>query len=79
MPYIQQQARDVLEMGGKPSNPGELNYTLTKIIKDYTYRHGLCYNTINEVVGVLQSVQQEYYRRVATPYEDEKIRVNGDV
>lgn len=79
MPYIKQQARNVLDMGGRPANPGELNYVITKIIKDYTYQNGVCYATINEVVGVLQSVQQEYYRRVVAPYEDEKIRVNGDV
>jgi len=58
-------------------DPGDLNYVLFRIAK------GLCtpprYYKINAVYGVLQCMAFEFYRRVVAPYEDEKIRENGDV
>lgn len=32
-----------------------------------------------QILGVLSCVQQEFYRRVVAPYEDQKCRENGDV
>ena len=37
------------------------------------------YPKIAMVTGVLENIKQEYYRRVAEPYEDMKIRQNGDI
>jgi hypothetical protein len=37
------------------------------------------YAEINEVVGVLECCKLELYRRLAAPYEDTKIKENGDV
>jgi len=37
------------------------------------------YRNINELVGVFECAKLELYRRVASPYEDEKIQSNGDV
>jgi hypothetical protein len=31
------------------------------------------------ITGVLENIKQEYYRRVAEPYEDKKIIENGDI
>jgi hypothetical protein len=31
------------------------------------------------VTGVFRNVADEFYRRVASPYEDQQIRANGDV
>lgn len=59
---------------------GDLNYCITKIIL-----HVLDiieqpkYTKFNTAVGVLESVKLELYRRVISPYEDNKIRENGDV
>jgi len=55
---------------------GELNYVITKILKEV---YPLRYYHINKVMGVLECIKQEYYRRVAAPYEDQKIKENGDV
>jgi ribosomal protein S3AE len=55
---------------------GELNYVITKILKEV---YPLRYYHINKAMGVLECIKQEYYRRVAAPYEDQKIRENGDV
>jgi hypothetical protein len=55
---------------------GELNYVVTKILKQiYPVR----YFQINKAMGVLECVKLEFYRRVAAPYEDKKIKKSGDV
>jgi ribosomal protein S3AE len=55
---------------------GELNYVVTKMLKEI---YPLRYFHINKAVGVLECIKLEYYRRVAAPYEDSKIREAGDV
>jgi hypothetical protein len=87
MPYIKTERRGklnkerVLDLGREIAGPGELNYVLTSIINAYLYAidEEISYDDLNEVVGVLANVQQEFYRRVVVPYEDAKIQQNGDV
>ncbi len=55
---------------------GELNYIITRLLKDI---YPLKYFHINKAIGVLESAKLEYYRRVAAPYEDLKIKENGEV
>ncbi len=55
---------------------GELNYIITRILKE---AYPLRYFNINRAIGVLEACKLEYYRRVAAPYEDTKIEQNGDV
>jgi len=55
---------------------GELNYVVTKILKEI---YPLRYFHINKAIGVLECAKLEYYRRVAAPYEDTKIQESGDV
>ncbi|MBS7614189.1 hypothetical protein KEJ18_00370 [Candidatus Bathyarchaeota archaeon] len=55
---------------------GELNYVVTRILKAV---YPLRYYHINKAIGVLECIKQEFYRRIAAPYEDEKIKENGDV
>lgn len=55
---------------------GELNYVVTKILKGV---YPLRYFHINKAVGVLECIKLEFYRRVAAPYEDLKIKESGDV
>lgn len=59
--------------------PGDLNYFFTSFAKGYTDRNGLSYQTINDVVGALEGAKLEFYRRIAVPYEEGKIKENGDV
>ena len=84
MPYISQRTRNefVLDRGfSLPytiSDPGELNYLITELVKVYmSTNHG--YQAINDVVGALEGAKLEFYRRIAAPYEDLKIADNGDV
>lgn len=60
-------------------NPGELNYILTVICKKYFENNGGRYQQINDIIGALEGCKLEFYRRLAGPYEDTKIKENGDV
>ncbi|HUW48543.1 MAG TPA: hypothetical protein VMW36_07365 [Patescibacteria group bacterium] len=87
MPYIKSENRkkydkvlrelvDTLKRLPPEEVDGELNYVVTKILKDI---YPLRYFHINKAVGVLECIKLEFYRRVAAPYEDLKIKESGDV
>ena len=80
MPYIPGLVRRAdLELNQYDAKtPGELNYVLTRIVLSYLpAKPG--YTAYNEVLGVLEAVKLELYRRAIAPYEDTKITENGDV
>ena len=79
MPYIRQELREQLDDGGLPDNEGELNYVITGLLDDYLSAYGLNYTNLNALVGVLECAKLELYRRIVSPYEDEKLETNGDV
>ena len=81
MPYIKQEMRDQFNDGliTLPSNEGEMNYVITDLLDDFLSAYGLNYANVNALVGVLECAKLELYRRIAAPYEDEKIKENGDV
>ena len=86
MPYIDKEARERVEhttpdtiLNDAPETPGELNFVLTNEILNYLATHGLSYQTCNDIVGALDNCKDEFRRRVQHPYEDGKIKVNGDV
>jgi hypothetical protein len=87
MPYIKMEDRpkyekslsdliNLLKEQPVDSMDGELNYIITRILKE---AYPLRYFNINRAMGVLECCKLEYYRRVAAPYEDTKIEQNGDV
>jgi len=78
MPYIKQEQKKEL-LTRPASNPGELNYLITCVIQHYIRINGLNYQNINDVIGALEGAKLEFYRRIAAPYEDIKIKENGDV
>lgn len=79
MPYIKQHQReDILENVEAPTDPGELNYVITRVVFEY-YKGRGNYQAINDVLGALEGAKLEFYRRVAAPYEDRKKEENGDV
>jgi hypothetical protein len=84
MPYIAQKLRDALvdrehAADTEINTPGELNFVLTAVIREYLHQHKTCYQTINDIIGALEGAKLEFYRRIAVPYEDSKIQENGDV
>jgi len=57
----------------------ELNYVITSICIEYLNTKGKNYQAVNDIVGALEGAKLEFYRRIAAPYEDMKIKQNGDV
>lgn len=87
MPYIKKEQRKIVDTkikelasaikeAGKQDRAGVLNYTVSCLINSL---YELRYSEVNEAVGALECIKQEYYRRLAAPYEDLKIKENGDV
>ena len=87
MPYIKQNQRPEIDKLVEPlilhlkslpveDQDGSLNYTITKILKKLYPQK---YFHLNRALGVLSAVQQEFYRVVIGPYEDTKIKENGQV
>lgn len=83
MPYISQIRRDELDpvqyLYFRPTHAGELNYVISQLLIQYVKDRGLSYQTINDVEGVLAQAARRFDERVAVPYEDDKIRQNGDL
>lgn len=77
MPYLKWEDR--LDYDEYPETPGQLNYAIHGEITEYLRVAGINYETLNTVLGVLEAVKQEFYRRKVTPYEDNKIKENGDI
>ena len=80
MPYITQERRDALVAQPFTSQTvGELNYSITKLSTMYLSRGKWAYRELNDVIGVLEAVKLEFYRRAVVPYENQKMAENGDV
>jgi hypothetical protein len=83
MPYIDPKKRRILVHTSAesywPATVGELNYYVTCAVDSYIAENGLNYSTLNAVIGVLECAKLELYRRVVAPYEDQKMKDNGDV
>jgi hypothetical protein len=87
MPYIPSDEREELDEIAKAlittlrngNFRGRLNYFISTVAQGLIEANGVSYSFLNDFIGVLECVKLELYRRVATPYEDDKILKNGDV
>ena len=84
MPYIHESSREAIDPHIAPlaeqlHSPGDLNYAITRVLMQWLLDKGIDYGNINSVAGVLQKVQAEFDERVTRPYEDLKLKQNGDV
>ena len=85
MPYIKTEDRHkfdlvVGELLEAPiATTGELNYLITTLCQAFMLTRKESYDNHNAVMGVLECVKQEWYRRSTAKYEDVKIAENGDV
>ena len=85
MPYIPRERRKELEMSliqlvdtlGPGPAPGDMNYVIASLL-DRCFAYPLHYGRINVVMGVLECVKQEFYRRIGSLYEDRAREENGD-
>jgi hypothetical protein len=82
VPYIKPEHREELDrwLGNQPGPLvlGDLNYVLTKILNNW-WVDGINYDSVVGVLGTLDAVGKEFYRRAVAPYEDRKREENGDV
>lgn len=93
MPYVRTPDRDELEpilqeferyLEGSTLLPGCLNYLISSMV-DLTALEmqesgkKVGYTFYNEIIGVLECVKLELYRRATAPYEDQARENNGEV
>lgn len=87
MPYINKNNRakfdsciDTLaeKLCEKKFEPGEFNYVVSRLVWKI-FKLTPSYTLGNNLIGALECIKFEFYRRLLSPYEDEKIEQNGDV
>ena len=86
MPYIKQEKREKLDLAvenlrqalGENYDIGDVNYCASKLIWNL-FEEKPNYSKANELVGVLECIKQEFVRRKVNPYEETKIKENGDL
>jgi len=77
MPYISQEARRKAIMKRTTElTSGELNFTITEFLLSAEPK---TYEDYNRLIGVLECIKLEFYRRAVAVYEDRKKEENGDV
>jgi hypothetical protein len=86
MPYIEAKTRNILdhplhELGAVVPgfSIGVLNYVVVKLCLKWLKNRSRDYETLNAIVGMLECVKLELFRRVVAPYEDGRCGENGDV
>lgn len=90
MPYIKQEMRPAIDAridplvesithivdGDDKLLKGVMNYTITTLLNRVYAVDS--YSNFNDVIGIVEDVKLEFYRRRIAPYEDQKIFENGD-
>ena len=89
MPYIIEPRREVLDpkidelvaqLKAMNAQDGDYNYTITRILASgLDVGKNPKYSKINKIIGVLECIKLELYRRIANRYEEDKKITNGDV
>lgn len=82
---INKLAQDIANIAEKEESDGSfaglLNYSCTRLALEVVrlrFKH-IRYWIIAMVAGVFGNVSSEFYRRLASPYEDKQIKNHGDV
>lgn len=93
MPYIRQNRRENIKTNCiyginffRIETLGDLAYAINSLCVEYLLgsRYNcrgvdLNFSTLNDVPKVLDAVKHEYIRRIIVPYEEKKLKENGDV
>jgi len=93
MPYIKSEDRSKLseiateavneinrlaDESDKPNVAGNINFLMSTIVGQIANQN-ISYATLNELIGALECIKLEFYRRKVSNYEDKKIGDNGDI
>ena len=91
MPYIKEERRELYDglinslaelakhRSGLFIVEGDVNYIITRFLVRLFEEYEEKYSNYNAVMGVLECVKHELYRRLIVPYEKKKCRKEGDV
>lgn len=94
MPYIKQDQRerfdsdivlicaDLLRDNDNNRICGEFNYIISRLavlMTDKDSNGEKNYARLNAIIGAIECAKNEFYQRVVRPYEDIKIKENGDI
>lgn len=80
MPYIPPaRKKEIDNHDAAPANAGDLTYVIQQALNRYLQVHGLRYQQIAEVLGAIEGAKLDFIERVVKPYEQKKLRDNGDV
>lgn len=84
MPYIKDENREkffesLTELTESITCEGDLNYIITSLVHMQLMKKGLKYQEINNLIGALECAKLELYRVIAAPYENLKMKENGNV
>ncbi len=86
MPYIKEERRKLYQQSltdlastlrDRQTESGDVVYCVYWLLKQL-YGDGN-FDLKSDALRVLEAAKLEYYRRILAPYEDAKIRENGDV
>jgi hypothetical protein len=84
-PLIDKIAAEIVSCGKAQGHDaafaGLLNYTCTRLALKVIRLSfgGMRYWVIALVTGTFKNIADEFYRRVAAPYEDKQVSIHGDV
>jgi len=84
MPYIKQENRKkfddlIIPLADELETNGDLNYCIYQLCKLWlTYRE-VSYDSLSDCIKTLECAKLEFYRMILEPYEDQKIKENGNV
>lgn len=84
MPYTMKTRRKMVDSvtprhGIADWTAGDVTYCLTRVVWQWLKANGIGFLNCATVIGCLVCTILELYRRVVAPYEDKKIKENGDV
>lgn len=84
MPYIVSSRREKMdphleELANLVKSGGEINYCIFKLASLLIERMGESYDNYSMCGSSMEHAKLEWYRRRVAPYEDRKIKENGDI
>jgi hypothetical protein len=84
MPYILPERRTAFDasletLAAAINSEGELNYCIYKLSCLLAERIGPSYDNLSLCSSAMEHAKLEWYRKKLVPYEEEKIRQNGDI
>ncbi len=80
MPYVElKQRKRITNAASPPETPGELNFAISYVCREYMRKKQKRYSTFNDIIGALECAKIEFYDRIVREYENRAIIRNGDI